>query len=308
MRMELGAWVCYSRAANSDRAFLAWAKRPLWHSTLNCQPEASEAQWARECSAPRGPWTFFVARGKQMGVWEFRLFSLSLRWQNKIPAGWLAEAFMWGIFDGNPVAKALSGCQNARMPGGSLSCVRKTGDCITPFGLANQANDIRIANARDNNGVRIRPRRQVPQTLLFAAYFWERDNCISSTIAPIVRGQTVSILAQSSLEDNTPQTSVKNPSPSSVIYPSLFSPAMGERVEKRQRKMGGCGLQLVIPLVTILILAAQAQAVTSSPVLKDDTLGDAAPTAAHSAAKILEDVQTISAVQDWSLLCKELCG
>ncbi|XP_043648758.1 uncharacterized protein LOC122617116 [Drosophila teissieri] len=82
---------------------------------------------------------------------------------------------------------------------------------------------------------------------------------------------------------------------------------MGERVEKRQGKLGGCGLHLVLPLATIIILAAQAQAMTSPAVVKDETLGDAALTS-HSAAKILEDVQTISAVQDWSLLCKELCG
>ncbi|XP_026832765.1 uncharacterized protein LOC6543574 isoform X1 [Drosophila erecta] len=82
---------------------------------------------------------------------------------------------------------------------------------------------------------------------------------------------------------------------------------MGERVEKRQGKMGGCGLHFGLPLAAILILAAQAPAVTSSAVLEDETLGDAA-LASHSAAKILEDVQTISAVQDWSLLCKELCG
>lgn len=67
---------------------------------------------------------------------------------------------------------------------------------------------------------------------------------------------------------------------------------------------------LVLPLAIILALPAPALTMTSSPVLKDTTLGDAASPShsAAAAAKILEDVQTISAVQDWSLLCKELCG
>ncbi|XP_017127164.1 uncharacterized protein LOC108145957 [Drosophila elegans] len=82
---------------------------------------------------------------------------------------------------------------------------------------------------------------------------------------------------------------------------------MGKRVEKRQRKMWGNGLILALPLVSVLILSASAQTVTSSPVPKDDGLGDAA-LPSRTAVKILEDGQTISAVQDWSLLCKELCG
>lgn len=82
---------------------------------------------------------------------------------------------------------------------------------------------------------------------------------------------------------------------------------MGKRVEMGQEKMGRCGFHYGLSLVIILMVSASAQAVTSSPVLKDKTLGDAA-LPSHSAAKILEDIQTISAVQDWSLLCKELCG
>ncbi|XP_016978795.2 uncharacterized protein LOC108044319 [Drosophila rhopaloa] len=82
---------------------------------------------------------------------------------------------------------------------------------------------------------------------------------------------------------------------------------MGKRVEKRQEKMGRYGLIRGLLLAIVLILSASAQTVTSSPVPKDDALGDAA-LPSQTAAKILEDVQTISAVQDWSLLCQELCG
>ncbi|KAH8350063.1 hypothetical protein KR084_012381, partial [Drosophila pseudotakahashii] len=81
----------------------------------------------------------------------------------------------------------------------------------------------------------------------------------------------------------------------------------GKRVEGGQKKMGRWNPLLGLSLAIILILTASAQTVTSSPLPKDETLGDAA-LASHSAAKILEDIQTISAVQDWSLLCKELCG
>ncbi|XP_050742219.1 uncharacterized protein LOC108035067 [Drosophila biarmipes] len=84
-------------------------------------------------------------------------------------------------------------------------------------------------------------------------------------------------------------------------------PALGKRVEMGREKMGRCGLHYGLSLVIILGLSASAQTVTSSPVLKDETLGDAAMPS-HSAAKILEASQTVSAVQDWSLLCKELCG
>ncbi|XP_017020615.1 uncharacterized protein [Drosophila kikkawai] len=75
---------------------------------------------------------------------------------------------------------------------------------------------------------------------------------------------------------------------------------MGKRVEKRRGKPW----LLVLPLVIALILAASAPAVTSLAALpKDDAVGDAA-----FAAKILEVPEPNSAVQDWSLLCKELCG
>ncbi|XP_017071540.1 uncharacterized protein LOC108108131 [Drosophila eugracilis] len=82
---------------------------------------------------------------------------------------------------------------------------------------------------------------------------------------------------------------------------------MGKLVRKQQQEMGRLGFILVLPLAISLVFTASAQAVTSSPVPKDNTLGDAA-LASQATAKILEDVQTISAVQDWSLLCKELCG
>ncbi|XP_017060040.1 uncharacterized protein LOC108100573 [Drosophila ficusphila] len=82
---------------------------------------------------------------------------------------------------------------------------------------------------------------------------------------------------------------------------------MGKRVEKRRGNLGRCGWLLVLPLATILSLSASAQTVTSPSISKDDTLGDAA-VPSQSVAKILEDDRTISAVQDWSLLCKELCG
>ncbi|KAH8297661.1 hypothetical protein KR054_004893 [Drosophila jambulina] len=75
---------------------------------------------------------------------------------------------------------------------------------------------------------------------------------------------------------------------------------MGKRVEKRRGKPWLLGL----PLAVFLILAAPAPAVTSLAALpKDDAVGDAA-----FAAKILEVPEPNSAVQDWSLLCKELCG
>ncbi|XP_020801547.1 uncharacterized protein LOC110178684 [Drosophila serrata] len=75
---------------------------------------------------------------------------------------------------------------------------------------------------------------------------------------------------------------------------------MGKRVEKRRGKPWLCGL----PLVIFLILGAPAPAVTSLAALpKDDAVGDAA-----FAANILEVAEPNSAVQDWSLLCKELCG
>ncbi|KAH8379808.1 hypothetical protein KR009_007349, partial [Drosophila setifemur] len=76
---------------------------------------------------------------------------------------------------------------------------------------------------------------------------------------------------------------------------SLSSPAMG--------KPGQCGLLLGLPLAICIILSAPAPTVTSSMVLKDETPGDAG-----LAAKILEHAKPSSAVQDWSLLCKELCG
>ncbi|XP_017009657.2 uncharacterized protein [Drosophila takahashii] len=82
---------------------------------------------------------------------------------------------------------------------------------------------------------------------------------------------------------------------------------MGKRVEGGQKKMGRWNPRFGLSLAVILVLTASAQTVTSLPLPKDETLGDAA-LASHSAAKILEDIQTISAVQDWSLLCKELCG
>lgn len=78
---------------------------------------------------------------------------------------------------------------------------------------------------------------------------------------------------------------------------------MGKRVEKRRGKPWLLGL----PLAIALILAAPAPAVTSLAAQpKDDAVGDAE--AAAFAVKNLEVPAPISAVQDWSLLCKELCG
>ncbi|KAH8239332.1 hypothetical protein KR032_003333 [Drosophila birchii] len=75
---------------------------------------------------------------------------------------------------------------------------------------------------------------------------------------------------------------------------------MGKRVEKRR----GNPWLLGLPLVIFLILDAPAPAVTSLAALpKDDAVGDAA-----FEGKILEVPKPNSAVQDWSLLCKELCG
>lgn len=73
-------------------------------------------------------------------------------------------------------------------------------------------------------------------------------------------------------------------------------------MEKRRGKPWLLGL----PLAIALILAAPAPAVTSLAAQQDDAVGDAE--AAAFAVKNLEVPAPISAVQDWSLLCKELCG
>ncbi|XP_017092378.2 uncharacterized protein [Drosophila bipectinata] len=78
---------------------------------------------------------------------------------------------------------------------------------------------------------------------------------------------------------------------------------MGKRAEKLRK----CGWFLVLSLATCLVLSAPTPAMTSSVLLKDEASGDAA-LALRAAAKNLEDAKTVSAVQDWSLLCKELCG
>ncbi|KAH8298663.1 hypothetical protein KR018_009878 [Drosophila ironensis] len=71
---------------------------------------------------------------------------------------------------------------------------------------------------------------------------------------------------------------------------------MGKRAEKPR----GCGLVLGLSLAVGLVLCAPAPTVTSSLAVKDTAAGDA--------GRILEDATTVSAVQDWSLLCEELCG
>ncbi|XP_022221784.1 uncharacterized protein LOC111073667 [Drosophila obscura] len=76
---------------------------------------------------------------------------------------------------------------------------------------------------------------------------------------------------------------------------------------KRQGKRYGLGV--VLPLaIGLLLCSAQTQ---SSVTSLERTAAAAAPTArdaAAAAAQILEDAQASSVVQDWSLVCKELCG
>ncbi|XP_001353655.3 uncharacterized protein [Drosophila pseudoobscura] len=77
------------------------------------------------------------------------------------------------------------------------------------------------------------------------------------------------------------------------------------------------GLGVVLPLaVGLLLCSAQTQSSVTSlrstasaaaAVAAGDTLGDAAALRA-TAAQILEDARPSSVVQDWSLVCKELCG